>query len=124
MFVVLSFDRKAPQMKLNLAAACAVISFGMAGAALADGTVTATLENPVNGHAKFIAAHAVFNCEGTTCIAAVAPDDASDAFACKDVAKQVGRITAYKEFRALDEKALAKCNTAAAAPKPIGTASR
>jgi hypothetical protein len=111
-------------MKLNLATACAVMALGFAGSAFADGTVTATLENPVNGHAKFIAAHAVFNCEGTTCIAAVAPDDANDAYACKDVAKQVGRISAYKEFRALDDKGLAKCNTAAAAPKVIGTASR
>jgi hypothetical protein len=111
-------------MKLNLATACAVFTLGLAGSAFADGTVTATLENPVNGHAKLIAAHAVFNCEGTTCIAAVAPDDADDAYACKDLAKQVGRIAAYKEFKPLDEKGLSKCNIAAAAPKPIGTASR
>lgn len=111
-------------MKLNLATVCAVMALGMAGSAFADGMVTATLENSVSGHLKFIAAHAVFNCEGSTCIAAIAPDDASDASACKDVAKQVGRITAYKQFRALDEKGLAKCNLAAAAPKPIGTASR
>ena len=66
----------------------------------------------------------MFNCEGTTCIAAAAPEDASDAYACKDLAKQVGRITSYKEFKPLDEKGLAKCNTAAAAPKPSSTASR
>ncbi len=111
-------------MKLHLAAACAVFSLGLAGSALADGVVTVALESPVAGHAKFIAAHAVFNCEGTTCVAALAPDDANDVFACKDVAKQVGRVTSYKEFKPLDDKAISKCNMAAAAPKTIGTASR
>jgi hypothetical protein len=111
-------------MKLSLATACAVFAFGLAGSALADGTVTATLESPVNGRAKLIAAHAVFNCEGTTCIAEIAPDDANDAYACRDLAKQVGRIAAYKEFKPLDEKGLGKCNLAAPGPKPIGTASR
>jgi hypothetical protein len=111
-------------MKHTLATVCALMSLGMAGAAFADGTVTATLESPVSGHVKFIAAHAVFNCEADTCVAQVAPDDANDAYACKDVAKQVGRISSYKEFKALDDKALAKCNLAAAASKPIPTASR
>jgi hypothetical protein len=111
-------------MKRSLAAACAVFALCLAGSAFADGTVTATLENPVAGHPKLIAAHAVFNCEGTTCVAAIAPDDANDAYACKDLAKQVGRIAAYKEFKALDEKGLGRCNQGAAGPKPIGTASR
>jgi hypothetical protein len=111
-------------MKLNLATACAVLALGMAGSAFADGTVTATLESPVNGRAKLIAAHAVFNCEGTTCVADIAPDDANDAYACKDLAKQVGRVVAYKEFRALDDKGLTKCNMGAPGPKTIGTASR
>jgi|HubBroStandDraft_3_1064219.scaffolds.fasta_scaffold997338_1 hypothetical protein len=111
-------------MKLTLASACAMLTLVCAGSALADGMVTATLENPVAKPVKFIAAHAVFNCEDTTCVAALAPDDANDAYACKDVAKQVGRIASYKEFKALDDKALAKCNVAAAGPKPVGTASR
>jgi hypothetical protein len=111
-------------MKLNLASACAVFALACAGSALADGTVTATLENPVAKPIKFIAAHAVFNCEETTCIAGIAPDDASDANACMDVAKQVGRIVSYKEFKPLDEKNLARCNRYVPAPKPMGTASR
>jgi hypothetical protein len=110
-------------MKTTLSMACAAFVLAMAGSAFADGTVKATLESPVTGHAKLIAAHAVFNCEGTTCTAAVAPEDADDAFACKDLAKQVGRIVSYQEFKPLDGKALAKCNTAAVA-RPIGTASR
>jgi hypothetical protein len=111
-------------MKLHLAAACAAFTLGLAGSALADGTVTVSLESPVSGHTKFIAAHAVFDCEGTTCVAALAPDDASDVYACKDVAKKVGRVVSYKEFKALDDKSISKCNLAAAAPKTIGTASR
>lgn len=99
------------------ATACAVVALASAGAALADGTVTATLETPVKGQVKFIAAHAVFNCENVTCVASPAPDDADDAYACKDVTKQVGRIVAYKEFKALDDKALAKCNSAIKTPK-------
>jgi len=100
-------------MKTYFSAACAVIALAMAGSALADGSVRATLESPVAGRAKLIAAHAVFNCEATTCLAAVAPDDANDAYACKDLAKHVGRVVSYAEFRPLDDKALAKCNTGA-----------
>lgn len=110
-------------MKNALSMACALVALAMAGSALADGSVKATLESPVAGHAKLIAAHAVFNCEGTTCVAVTAPDDANDAYACKDLAKKVGRIASYQEFKPLDEKSLAKCNTAAVT-KPIGTASR
>ncbi|MDB5483449.1 MAG: hypothetical protein JWO83_4502 [Caulobacteraceae bacterium] len=111
-------------MKKTLSTACALFALAMAGSALADGSVRVTLESPVAGHTKLIAAHAVFNCEGTSCVASTAPDDANDAYACKDLAKHVGRIVAYQEFKPLDEKALAKCNSVAAAPKPIGTASR
>ena len=110
-------------MKKTLSMACALFALAMAGSALADGSVKATLESPVTGHAKLIAAHAVFNCEGVTCVAAIAPEDADDAFACKDLAKHVGRIVSYQEFKPLDDKGLAKCN-AAATPRPIGTASR
>ncbi len=104
-------------MKSHLAMACALLALGMASSAFADGRVTATLVAPVKGQTKVIAAHAVFNCESTTCVAALAPDDANDAYACKDLARQVGAVTAYQEFKPLDEKALAKCNTAAPKPK-------
>ena len=110
-------------MTLKLATACAVAVLGLAGSALADGTVKATLESPVSAPTKLIAAHAVFNCEGTTCVAGLAPDDASDAYACRDLAKHVGRVTAYAEYRALDDKALAKCN-AGIAPAKTATAAK
>ena len=110
--------------RLALCAAAALASLAMSGAAFADGQVRATLEAPVDGHVKLIAAHAVFNCEASTCVAAVAPEDASDAFACRDLARQVGRIAAYAEWKSLDDKQLAKCNVVAKPPKTIGTASR
>ncbi|MGI9170229.1 MAG: CC_3452 family protein [Caulobacteraceae bacterium] len=112
-------------MKLALATACAVFSLSLAGAASADSRITATLESAQSGHAKFIAASAVWNCEAGTCVAGLAPDAAATVGACKDLAKHVGRLTAYvSDRRALDAGALAKCNTAAAAPASIGTASR
>jgi hypothetical protein len=112
-------------MKLTLATACAVFSLSLAGAASADSRITATLEAPQAGHAKLIAAHAVWNCQAGTCVAQLAPDDAASVSACKDLAKQVGRLTAYAaESKSLDAGALARCNTAAAAPANIGTASR
>ncbi len=110
-------------MNKTLATACAAFTLALAGSAMADGSVKATLESPVAGRAKLIAAHAVFECEGVTCVAAVAPEDANDSYACQDLAKRVGRIVSYQEFKPLDDKGLAKCNTAAMA-KPIGTASR
>ena len=110
-------------MKLSLATACAVFSLGMAGAAFADGPVTATLEQPTT-QGKLIAAHAVFRCEGTSCVASTAPDSAGDVDSCKTLARQVGRLTAYGQFKPLDEKALAKCNAVAAAPKAATTAAR
>jgi hypothetical protein len=113
-------------MKFNLATACAALSLSVSfgGAALADGRVTATLEAP-QSHAKFIAAHAVWNCDGASCVAGEAPDDSAGLSGCKELAKKVGRLSAYAgETKALDEKSLAKCNAVAATPAPIGTASR
>ncbi|MBV8594503.1 MAG: hypothetical protein JOZ27_09410 [Caulobacteraceae bacterium] len=109
-------------MKIHLAAACAAITLGLAGAAFADGRVTATLESPA-APAKLIAAHAVFNCAGTSCISGPAPDTAGTLDGCRELAHKVGRLTAYGEFKPLDEKALAKCNTAAVSA-PVGVAAQ
>ena len=44
--------------------------------------------------------------------------------AYKELAKQVGRLTAYSfDHRSLDDKSLAKCNTAAKASLPMVSAS-
>ncbi|MHB8528824.1 MAG: CC_3452 family protein [Caulobacteraceae bacterium] len=110
-------------MKLRLATACAVIVLGLAGSALADGRVIATLESPQAPRKDLIAANAVWNCADSTCVAQLAPDDSGTLDGCKELARKVGRLTAYKEFKPLDAKTLAKCNAAAGAPR-IGTASR
>lgn len=106
-------------MKHVLATACAVLSLSFAGAALADSQISATLESPQQAHIKLIAASAVWNCQGETCFAALAPDDAEGVSGCKELAHQVGRLTAYTfDRKSLDEKALARCNMAAKASAP------
>lgn len=109
-------------MKRFLPTACALITLAMAGSAFADGTVTATLANPVPAKTELIAAHAVFKCHDTTCVAAAAPDGADDAWACQDLARQVGQVISYAEFKPLDGKALTKCNKVARTPR-VTTAS-
>lgn len=101
-------------MKLHLATACAALALSMAGSAFADGRVTAGLEAAQTTPAKFIAAHAVWNCAGTSCVAQLAPDNAGTLDGCRDVASHVGRLSSYGQFKPLDSKTLAKCNTAAA----------
>ena len=108
-------------MKLAIATALAAIS--LAGSALAEVTVTATLDSAQANQAKFIAADAVWNCSGATCVAAIAPDTAQGVSGCRDLAKKMGRISSYAtESRTLDSKGLERCNAAALAPTT--TASR
>ncbi|HEY5107690.1 MAG TPA: hypothetical protein VII73_13130 [Caulobacteraceae bacterium] len=112
-------------MKRTIATACAVITLAFAGAAAAEGKIVATLDGPQSTQGKLIAAHAVWNCQGATCVASVASDEAVSASACQDLAKQVGPLSAYAgQYKSLDAKALAKCNIAARGPATIGTASR
>ena len=106
-------------MKLSIATAIAALS--LAGAAFADGRVNATLEQGSAAPAKFIAAHATWNCAGGACASGIANDDAGSVDGCKDFVKHAGRVSAYGEFKPLDAKALAKCNLAAG-PAPTGTA--
>lgn len=111
-------------LRFATATACAVICLGAAGTALADGRVTATLEFRVAAHTKFIAAHAVWNCEALTCVADGAPDDTARLGGCEDLAHKVGHITGYVGLKPLDQKTLAKCNASAAPARPVGTASQ
>jgi hypothetical protein len=111
-------------MKHALATACAVFSFSFAGAAFADSQINATLETPQSSPQKLVAASAVWDCQADSCVAGLAPDDAVGVSGCKELAKQVGRLTAYRfDNRALDDKSLAKCNMAAKASMPMATAS-
>lgn len=108
-------------MKLALITALAAVSF--AGAAFADATVTATLDQSQSGHVQLIASDAVWNCAGATCVARPAPDTATGVSGCRALARQIGRISSYSsDQKTLDAGALAKCN-AAAATTPTSTAS-
>ncbi|HWE98986.1 MAG TPA: hypothetical protein VG248_04240 [Caulobacteraceae bacterium] len=108
--------------RLFAAAACAA-TLGCASAALADGQVTATFDQPV-ATAKLVVGGAVWHCGGNACVAATAPDHAGSVDSCKQLAHQVGHVSAYEMFKPLDEKGLASCNVAAAGPKTSATASR
>ena len=111
-------------MKNALATACAVLSFSFAGAALADSLITAKLAAPQTEPVKLVAASAVWDCAADSCFAGVAPDDALGVSGCKELAKQVGRLSSYAfDGKSLDDKSLARCNTAAKATMPMTTAS-
>ena len=107
--------------KRIFAAAVCAAALGFAGSALADGPVTATLLQPVSS-AKLVVGGAVWHCAGLTCAAGTAPDSVGSAEACRELAKQVGAVSAYSQCKALEEKGLAKCNTSAAIHKPAATA--
>ncbi len=108
-------------MKLRLATACALATISLAGSAFAEARISATLEAPQSARSKLIAAHAVFVCQDASCVAGIAPDDALSVSGCKDLAKRVGRLSAYgDQRRTLSAEQLATCN-AAAAPAPTGT---
>ena len=98
-------------MKLRYAAACALACLSIAGPALADGPLTATLDQPVAKRVKFISAHSAWVCEGATCAAGDSVNDSLSPQACAELAKHVGHIAAYSSNSGvLKDDALAKCN--------------
>jgi len=111
-------------MKFRLAIPCAFLLLSSAGSALADGPVTATLAAAQAAPSRFIAAHALWTCQGVTCEAGQAPDDAASLDGCEALAQKVGRITAFASRKPLGDKALTKCNSVAKAPATIDSASR
>lgn len=112
-------------MKTLISTACAVLSLAMAGSAFADGRVTATLDAPQTAHARIIAGSALWDCDGGACVANGQPEDTGGLGACRDLARKVGRISAYAgDRKPLDAVALAKCNKSAAVSVPVTAASR
>jgi len=110
-------------MNILIATACAALTLAMAGSAFADGRVTATLDTPQAAHAKIIAGSALWDCDGATCVANGQPEDTAGLGACRDLARKVGRISAYAgDRKPLDDGALTKCNKSAAATAPVTTA--
>lgn len=101
-------------MKLRTLAAAAILSLSFAGAAYADGKVTVTLKAPVAAKTKVVVSGAVYTCEGTSCVALVAPTRAVSLSGCKALVKEVGQVTAFGDAkRTLEADDLAACNAVA-----------
>ena len=101
-------------MNLRMLTAAAVLSLSFAGAAYADGKVSASLATPVAARTKVVAAGALFICEGATCVANSAVARTVTVAGCKELVKAVGAVTALTNGkRTLEGGDLAACNTAA-----------
>ena len=101
-------------MNLRMLTAAAVLSLSFAGAAFADGKVSASLVAPVAAKTKVVAAGALFVCEGSTCVAASAISRTVTVSGCKELVKAVGAVTALTDGkRTLEADDLATCNAVA-----------
>ena len=98
-------------MKLRMLTAAAVLSLSFAGAAWADGKITASLKTPVAAKTKIVAGGAVFTCEGASCVALTAPSRSATTAGCKALAKEVGALTAFgSDRKPLQGADLEACN--------------
>jgi hypothetical protein len=94
------------------------------GAALADGLAQATLQSPIAKPTQFVAAGAVWTCQGSTCVAPV--DKYGDSytevftvFGCEDLVRLVGPIATYnRDGKTFTSGQLDSCNKIA--PKTGG----
>jgi hypothetical protein len=110
-------------MKLVIALACLVTSLSLATHALADGRTVATLQQPIAAKTSFLVNGAIWDCEGSTCVAGNTPDQTFGPSQCRDVAKRVGAVAEFKnDYKTLQPTSLDRCNTGLA-PKTT-TASR
>jgi len=98
-------------MKLAIALACLAASLSLATHALADGRTTATLQQPIASKTQFIANGAIWDCEGSTCVAGNTPDQTFGSSQCHDVAKHVGAVAEFKnDYKTLQSASLDRCN--------------
>ena len=110
-------------MKLIIALACLATSLTLATHALADGRTVATLQQPIAAKTTFLANGAIWDCEGSTCVAGNTPDQTFGASQCRDVAKHVGAVAEFKnDYKTLQPTSLDRCNTGL--PAKTTTASR
>ena len=110
-------------MKLVIALACLGVSLSLATHALADGRTVATLQQPIATNTQFLANGAIWDCEGSTCVASNTPDQTFGASQCHDVAKRLGAVAEFKnDYKTLQPTSLDRCN-AGTTPKTT-TASR
>jgi hypothetical protein len=58
-----------------------------------------------------VAGSAIFDCQGDTCVAANPVGRTGDAGGCRELARQVGKVTAFGDARhPLNAAKLAQCN--------------
>jgi hypothetical protein len=99
-------------MKLVIALACLATSLTLASHAFADGRTVATLQQPVAAKTTFIANGAIWDCEGSTCVASNTPDQTFGFSQCHDVAKHAGVVAEFKnDYKTLQAASLDRCNT-------------
>jgi hypothetical protein len=98
-------------MKLAFAAACLVASLSFAGSAFADGRAVATLQQPITGKKEIVAAHSVWECEQTTCVAGATPENPLGPSDCHELARHVGPFADFKdEHHTLTPAELDRCD--------------
>ena len=97
-------------MKLSTAAFAAAMSFASVSAFAAQ-PVTAKLASPLAEPAKPVAGSAIFDCQVDTCVAVNPVDRTTDTTGCRELARQVGKVTAFGDARhPFDAGKLAACN--------------
>ncbi len=85
---------------------------------------TAELDPAHPNSGKYIAAHALWKCDGAVCRAEL-PRSKVKLKTCREVAGQVGRLTSFRtDTHYLKPRDLEKCNRAAATPSEKIVASR
>ncbi len=110
-------------MSLKALALAGLLSLS-ATAAFADG-LTANLASPLAKPVKFIAAGAMWTCEGATCTTAIGTDDTFTASGCRELTKTVGAVKTYGGGASLTSAELTRCNAGRAgvsAPTTVATA--
>ncbi|MDB5448651.1 MAG: hypothetical protein JWQ97_3968 [Phenylobacterium sp.] len=100
-------------MKLQITLAAAAAMFAMASAAVAAEPVVAKLQAG-GGAQKPVAGGAVFECLGDVCASRTPSADTASVRGCKELARQVGAMTAFgPSSRPLSADQLATCNESA-----------
>jgi hypothetical protein len=91
-------------LKLALATA---IAFSVAGAALAETQITATLNTAVSKPAEVLANDTLWTCVEKNCVVKTKGADTDSWLECRRLVAQTGKVTAYGS---LDENKIAMCN--------------
>jgi hypothetical protein len=98
-------------MRLVFVAGCALAGMSLATSAFADSQTVATLQQPVAKRIQFVANQAIWDCEGSSCVAANARDMYFGASECHEVARRAGTVSEFKnDIKALQQPDLERCN--------------